>query len=145
MLRSPRERVLQSILFEAGGFLLTAPFYHLYAGDHAGGSALVVVALAVAVMLWSPVHNTVFDKIDLRLTGRVASDRPHGLRIIHAISHELTSIFVSTPVLMWLGGHGLAEAIALDLAFTAAYAVWAYVFNLVYDRWRPVRLGEVGL
>jgi uncharacterized membrane protein len=143
MLRSPRERALQTILFEAGGFLLTAPLYHLYAGDHAGESALVVGALAVAVMLWSPLHNTVFDIIDLRLTGRVASDRPHGLRIVHAISHEVTSVIVTTPVLMWLGGHGLAEALLLDLAFTAAYAVWAYVFNLGYDRWRPVRRAEV--
>jgi uncharacterized membrane protein len=143
MLRSPRERIFQAVLFEAGGFVLTYPLYLLYAGHGAGEGAMVVLSLAAAVMLWSPVHNTIFDVVDLRLTGRVASDRPHGLRIVHAISHELTSIIVTAPLLMWLGGHGLAEAVALDLAFTAAYAVWAYVFNLYYDRWRPVQCSEV--
>jgi uncharacterized membrane protein len=142
MLRSARERIAQTVLFEIGGFALTAPLYSLYAGEGGDEAAMVVAALALAVMVWSPLHNTIFDVIDLRLTGRVASDRPHGWRVVHAISHEATSIVITTPILMWLGGHGLAEALALDLAFTAAYAAWAYVFNLLYDRWRPVRREE---
>jgi uncharacterized membrane protein len=138
MLRNPRERIFQTILFEAGGFVITLPVYLLYAGHAPGEGALVVAALALAVMLWSPLHNTLFDLIDLRMSGRVASDRPHGLRVVHAVSHEVTSVIATTPLLMWLGGHGLAEALMIDLGFTLAYAVWAYVFHLLYDRWRPV-------
>lgn len=138
-LRSPRERALQTLLFEVGGLLLVAPLYALVFSAPMEESFLIIAALAVAVMIWSPIHNTIFDVLDLRMTGRVASDRPHGLRIIHAVSHESTSLVVTVPLLIWLGGHSLMEAILLDIGLTIVFAIYAYVFNIIYDRLRPVR------
>lgn len=138
-LRSFKERIVQTLAFEAGGLVLVTPVYALVFSTSVGGSALLMIAISVAVMIWSPVHNTVFDLVDLRLTGRMASDRPHGLRLAHALSHEASSLVLTLPVLMVLGEHSLSQALLLDLGLTAFYAVYAYGFNILYDRLRPVR------
>jgi uncharacterized membrane protein len=108
------------------------------------GSAVLLAALALAVMLWSPVHNTLFDMAEWRLARRVASDRPHRLRLLHALSHETTSLVVTVPILMSLGGLTLAEAVLADLGLTAIYAAYAYGFHLLYDHLRPVRPASPG-
>ncbi len=138
-LRSLRERVIQTVSYELGGILIATPLYALVFSASLDGSLAMMAMLSVAVMLWSPLHNTVFDVIDLRLTGRVASDRPHRLRILHAVSHEATSLIVTVPLLMVFGGHSLFEAVVVDFGLTALFAVYAYIFNILYDRLRPVR------
>jgi uncharacterized membrane protein len=94
--------------------------------------------LALAIMAWSPLHNSVFDWVDLRMTGRVASDRPHSLRIIHALCHEATSVVITLPLIMLIGGHGFWQALGIDIGFTLFYSVYAYFFHLTYDALRPV-------
>ncbi len=54
---------------------------------------LLMLLLSLVILLWCPVHNTVFDVVELRLSNRKASDRLHGLRITHAVSHEITAVF----------------------------------------------------
>jgi uncharacterized membrane protein len=137
-LRSPKERLIQTLCYEAGGLLLSVPLYLIYSGHETGEGALLMLALSIAVMVWSPIHNTVFDWIDLRLSGRVASDRPQKWRMVHAFSHEATTVVVTLPILVWMGGHALGEALLVDLGLTALYAVYAYGFHRVYDRLRPV-------
>jgi uncharacterized membrane protein len=114
------------------------PLYMLYAGQAAVEGAVLMLALAVAVMIWPPIHNTVFDWADLRLSGRVASDRPQRWRVVHALSHEATTVVVTLPILVWFGGHGWREALLIDLGLTVLYTVYAYGFHRVYDRLRPV-------
>lgn len=137
-LRSARERFYQTISFELGGLLLAAPLCALVFGKSAQASLALVLAISVAAMAWSPLHNTVFDWLDLRLTGRTASERPHGLRLVHAASNEVTSTFVTVPVIMWIAGLAFWQALALDVTLTLFYGAYAYVFHLGYDRMRPM-------
>jgi uncharacterized membrane protein len=138
-IRCVRERVLQTLCFETGGLLLATPVYQAAFGASAVGSATLMTALALAVALWSPLHNAAFDMAELRLAGRVASDRPHGLRVIHALSQEVTGMVLTLPLVVTLGGHGILEALAVEAALTLFYAAYAYAFHLAYDRLRPVR------
>ncbi|MEZ5779454.1 MAG: PACE efflux transporter [Paracoccaceae bacterium] len=137
-LRSARERVLQTLCFEGGGLVLVVPAYALIMGRSGSESLLLMAMLSVIVMIWSPIHNTVFDLIDLHMTGRLASDRPHRLRLVHALSHEATAVIMTLPVLVWLGGHSFWGALAVDFTLTIAYSIYAYFFHLAYDRLRPV-------
>jgi S-adenosylmethionine decarboxylase proenzyme len=138
MLRSLRERILQTLAYEAGGLLIAAPIYAWLFGRGTAQSLFLIVALSIAVMVWSPLHNTVFDWLDFRMSGRVASDRPHLLRFVHAISHEATSVIVTLPLIIWFGAHGFAEALMIDIGLTLLYAAYAYIFHLVFDWMRPV-------
>ena len=138
-LRSGGERFAQALAYEAGGLLLTIPAFVLAMDAEATHAFIVVVAVALAVMAWSPLHNLIFDVLEWRLAGRVASDRPARWRVVHAISHEATDTLISLPVIMLVGGYGFWEALAIDIAVTLFYAAYTYLFHLGYDWLRPVR------
>ena len=137
-LRSLRERIIQVIAFEVGAFLLAVPLYALIFEESAASSALLLTVLTAAVMVWSPIHNTLFDWVDGRLSGRLASDRLHRWRIVHAVSHEATTMFFTLPLILGMTGLGLKEALALDVGLTLFYAAYAYIFHLVFDMVRPM-------
>ena len=117
---------------------MVTPVYVLMFGRTAGEGFTLLLALSVAVMVWSPCFNTLFDWVDLTLSGRVASDRPHRLRLVHAVLHEASSVIVSLPLILWIGGLSVSAALALDLGLTVFYSVYAYVFHVFYDQMRPV-------
>jgi uncharacterized membrane protein/S-adenosylmethionine/arginine decarboxylase-like enzyme len=133
------ERVLQSILYEAGGLLLVTPAYAVATGHHTSEALPVLIAVSIATMLWAAIHNTLFDIVEWNLTHRVASDRPHAWRMLHAVSTEATSILVTTPVIMLVGGFGLWEALLIDIGLTLAYSVYAYFYHMGFDVMRPMR------
>jgi uncharacterized membrane protein len=138
-MRSLRERAIQTACVEAGGLALAAPLHHAVFGESAAGSAGLVAAVALLAALWSPLHDAVFDLAELRLARWLASDRPHGLRLVHALSHEIASMRVASPDIVTPGGHGLREAVAVDLGLSAFCAACAHAFHLIDDRLRPVR------
>lgn len=137
-LRSPKERLLQTLAYEAGGLALVTPIYASVFGAGTDEAAAVLIMLSIAVLFWTPIHNTIFDAVEWRLFARVASDRPTKVRLLHAINLEATSMIVTLPLLLVLGGLTLTEAILTDIGLTLFYAAYAYVFHLIYDRLRPV-------
>jgi uncharacterized membrane protein len=104
MLRSARERAIQTLSYEAIGLLIILPCYAVVTGHAVADSVVLLVAVSIATMSWACLHNIAFDYVESRLTGRVASDRPQGLRLVHAASTEITSILVTTPVIVLAGG-----------------------------------------
>jgi uncharacterized membrane protein len=138
-MRSPRERVIQTLSYELGALLLAAPVYQWVFGASAGESLQLLVTLSVAVMLWLPVHSSVFDWLDARWFGRVASDRRGISRWLHAFSYELSTLIVTVPLIVWMGGYSWLEALFLDLGLTLFYTLYAWVFHWCFDRLRPVK------
>lgn len=137
-IRSLRERVVQTLAFEAGGLAIASPVYALIFDRDAAGSVLLIAALSFAMLVWMPLHNTLFDLAEWRIARRFASDRPHVLRLIHATSLEVSGVLVTVPLVMIIGGHGFLEALAIDLGLSVLYVVYGYAFHLAFDRLRPV-------
>jgi uncharacterized membrane protein len=138
-LRSARERVVQTLWFEGIGLGLIAPLYAALAGAGAGESLAMVAAVSAVVTAWAALFNTAFDIVEWRLTGRVASARPPRLRVVHAVSFELSAMLVSVPVIHALGDMSWLQALQTDVALTLAYMAYGYAFHRLYDRWRPVQ------
>jgi uncharacterized membrane protein len=136
--RSGLERICQALIFEAGGLLIAVPLYQAFFGRPAGDGLILLALLSLAVLIWTPLHNLAFDRIEHRLTGRSASDRPHALRVLHAVSHEVSPIVVTLPLILWVGQHSLSDALVVNLGLTLFYVGYAYVFYLTYDRLRPL-------
>ena len=137
-LRNARERLYQTLAYEAGGLIAAAPLYGLFFGREADEAFALILTLSLVVMLWAPLHNTLFDWVEYSRTGRAASDRPQGLRIIHALCLEITAAAVTLPIVMAMGGHTFLEALTIDIGLTLFYAAYAYFFHIAYDRLRPV-------
>lgn len=137
-LRTARERFIQSIAYQTGSLFVMIPFYLFAAGGEAKGATILMICMTIAETAWAPIFNTGFDRLDLRLSGRVASDRGQFWRIVHAVSHETSTVVVTVPILVFLGGHGWLEALFLDIGLTLVCIVYGYVFHMVYDMLRPV-------
>lgn len=90
-------------------------------------------------MVWMAAYNTIFDVVEFRITGLVASARPHRWRIVHALGLEASSVLVTWPLIALVTGLAWPEALAADLGLTLAYAIYSYFFHLVFDRLRPVQ------
>ena len=142
-MRSMRERVIQTLSFEAGGMLLAVPLYAFFLGESGSESASLIACLSLAAMIWSPIHNCLFDLLDLKLSGRCASSRPHLLRLVHAASHEFTSCLVTVPIIMAISSFGFWQALAVDVGLTLLYTAYAYLFHIVFDRFRPVKPEQI--
>lgn len=138
--RSLRERVLQTLTYESGGLLLVTPAYAHAFGASAADSLAMLLAMSIMTMVWEGLHNTLFDLVDLKLSGRVASDRPHAWRCVHALSCEFSSTLVTVPLIMWLGGFDFWSAITVDIAFSLFYAAYGDLFHWLFDRIRPVAI-----
>jgi uncharacterized membrane protein len=144
VLRSGRERAIQTLAFEALGLALVSPLFAWFIGASAGESLLVLGVLSLAVMAGSAFYNTVFDQVEARAAGRVASDRPHRLRVVHAIGLELTAALATWPLIVALTPLGWLQALVADIGLMLAYAVYGYFFHLAFDRLRPIRTGPTG-
>ena len=136
--RSHRERLIQTLWFEGIGLLTVAPLYAWASGSSGSDAFVVVASVSLAVMVWAALYNTVFDRIEYRCTARVASDRPHALRTVHAVGLEISSTLVTTPLIWALTDLGWWGALAADLGLGVAYALYSYLFHWAYDRARPV-------
>lgn len=138
-LRSRVERVVQTLWFEAVGLILVTPLFALASGERMGASLLVLAALSATVMAWSAVYNSLVDRIEQRVSGRIASNRPHHWRVLHALGFEVSAVAFTWPLVVTLTSLSWEDALKAEVGLTLAYAAYGYVFHLVFDRLRPVR------
>ena len=138
-LRSRKERIIQTISFELSGLMIAAPLYALFFDTSSGHSFFLLVCISAVVLIWVPMHNTLFDKFDLYAFRRLASARPHKWRVLHAISQEMSSIALTFPVVMLISDHGIWGTMAVNAGLTLFYTVYGYLFHLTFDMVRPVQ------
>ncbi|MDZ7923878.1 MAG: chlorhexidine efflux transporter [Marinagarivorans sp.] len=81
------------------------------------------------------------DCLDARWFGRVASDRRRAylrrLQLPSAI--EASTLVVTLPLIVWIGGFSWWDALVLDLGLTLFYTEYAWVFHWCFDRLRPIK------
>lgn len=141
-LRSLPDRIRQVALFELGGLLLITPPFVWISGVAVYESIGMLATVALIAALWNAVYNTAFDWFEGRLTGRTADRRPIRLRILHALGFEFGLLLASLPVVMWWTGMTWLQALLADVIVAVAYVLYAFGFNMVYDRLFPIPLDK---
>jgi len=137
-LRSFADRLRQIALFEVGGLVLITPPFAWASGVALSESVALLAVLALVAAIWNGSFNTLFDWVDGRLSGRTADRRPLRLRLVHAALFECGLLILTLPVIMYWTGLGWVEALIADIALALAYTVYAFLFNLGYDRLFPI-------
>lgn len=136
--RSACERLWQTLGYELLGLALVTPLVSLTTGASLHRALNLLMLLSLVVMAWTALYNTVFDILEARGFGRVASARPVRWRMLHAVGLEVTALAVSLPVIVAVTALNWSDALQLDLALTVIYACWGYAYHWAYDRLRPV-------
>ena len=136
--RSLWDRLRQVALFEIGGLVLISPPFVWLSGVPATDSIGLLLILALIAALWNGAYNTSFDWIEGRLTGRTADRRPWALRAAHAVGFEGGLLLMTLPVIVLWTGMDWLTALVADIGLALAYMVYAFGFNLAYDRMFPI-------
>jgi len=137
-LRSFRDRLRQIVLFEIGGLVLITPPFAWASGVSLRDSVGMLALIALIAAIWNGSYNTAFDWIEGRLTGRTADRRPWSMRALHAAGFEGGLLIMTLPVVMAWTGMDWLTALVADIALAVAYVVYAFLFNLTYDRLFPI-------
>ncbi len=135
-MRSRADRIRHTVGFELIGLILLAGLGSWLLGldiQHFGALALLFSLLA---MVWNYYYNRLFDQWLLRRRGtRIKRQRD---RIVHALLFEGGLLVMTLPIIAWWLQVSLWQALAMDVGMVVFYLVFAYLYNLVYDRVFPV-------
>ena len=140
-LRSLPDRLRQIALFEIGGLVLVTPPFAWASGVSLADSIGLLALLALIASIWNGCYNTAFDWLEGRLTGRTADRRPLRLRVVHALGFESGLLLMTLPIIVAWTGMSWVDALLADIALAITYTVYAFVFNLGYDRLFPIAPG----
>ena len=61
-------------------------------------------------------------------------------RMLHAVCFELGLLLLTLPVIAHTLAMGLMDALLLDVGFVVFYVIYAFFYNLAYDRWFPIQI-----
>lgn len=60
------------------------------------------------------------------------------MRILHALGFEGGLLLITLPIVMLWTGMGWLEALIADVGLAIAYTIYAFFFNIGYDRVFPI-------
>ena len=99
------------------------------------------IAFSLLATGWNYIYNVWFDKAMQKWTG--TTDKKHKHRILHALLFELGLLWVTIPVIAWWLNLSLWNAFLMDIGLVLFYLVYAYIYNLAYDKLFPVKSNHV--
>lgn len=135
-MRSFPDRVRHTVLFEVLGLALVIPGGAMLFNLPATHMGVIGVGSATVATLWNFVYNLGFDHAMLRLVGHTRKSL--ALRVLHALLFEGGLLVLLLPPMAWYLGMGLWQTFVMDLAIVVFYVVYAFLFNLAYDRVFPI-------
>ncbi len=135
-MRTGADRLRHTLGFEVLGMMISVPLFSLLTGqpvDHLGPLAIGLSLLATG---WNYLYNLLVDHWMLRQLGRLEKRLIE--RVLHALIFELGLLLVALPLTaLWLG-ISLWQALWLDIGFSLFFVLYAFGYNLAYDRLFPL-------
>lgn len=135
-MRTGADRLRHTLGFEVLGMMISVPLFSLLTGqpvDHLGPLAIGLSLLATG---WNYLYNLLVDHWMLRRLGRLEKRLIE--RVLHALIFELGLLLVVLPLTaLWLG-ISLWQALWLDIGFSLFFVLYAFGYNLAYDRLFPL-------
>ncbi|MGX1175883.1 PACE efflux transporter [Pseudomonas sp. R151218B TE3479] len=127
---TPR-KILQAILYEAGGVLFVAPALALTYEQGMGYSTLLSLVISAVALAWNMLFNGLFEWWERRQPSR---RRNWKRRLLHSLGFEGGLTLILTPVISaWLG-ISLWLALVTNLGLFVFFFFYALVFQWVFDR-----------
>ena len=126
-----RRKIVYVTLFEAIAIAVTSNGLSAGSGSSLERAGVAAVASSVIAVLWNLAYNTAFERWEARQTVR---GRSFQRRAAHALGFEIGLSFCLVPLFVWWLRIGLWPALVLDLGLSLFFLVYAFVFNLAFDK-----------
>nr|WP_313025134.1 PACE efflux transporter [Brucella intermedia] len=139
-MRSFMDRVRHAMMFEIIGLAIFIPGSAFILDKPAAEMGVIGIVSATTATVWNFLFNLGFDKAMLRFTGSVSKSM--SVRVLHAILFEGGLIVLLIPFIAWYLGISLVAALVMDIAIVVFYLVYAFVFNIAYDKLFPLPVSQ---
>ncbi|MFC3912233.1 PACE efflux transporter [Pseudaeromonas sharmana] len=135
-MRTGADRLRHTVGFELCGMLLSVPLLSLVTGQGATHLGALAIGFALLAAGWNYLYNLGVDHLMLRVLGRL--EKRLAERVLHALLFEVGFLLIALPLTAWWLGISLWQALLLDIGMALFYVVYAFVYNLAYDRLFPL-------
>lgn len=135
-MRTTKDRIRHTLGFELIGLLLFAPLASWVFGFELHLMGVLAVVGSLIATFWNYAYNLLFDHALLKLRGDVRKTIP--LRVFHALLFEGGLLLLFMPMVAWYLEVTLWQAFIMDIAMAAFYLVYAFIYNLLYDKVFPI-------
>lgn len=124
-------KIVQAVLYEAGGVVFVAPALSLAYGQGLAYSTALSLAISAVALTWNMLFNLAFEHWEARQQCR---SRTLGRRIVHAFGFEGGLTIILVPLIaQWL--HiSWWTALVTDVALFVFFFFYAFVFQWAFDR-----------
>jgi uncharacterized membrane protein len=126
-----RRKLVHATLYEAIAIGLLTLGMTLSGQASAETGLTASLLMSGLAMLWNMVFNTAFEAWERRQTSML---RTWQRRLAHALGFEGGLMLLTVPVIMWMLGLGLWEAILADAALMVFFLFYTYAYNWAFDR-----------
>jgi uncharacterized membrane protein len=134
-MRTTSDRIRHALSFEIIGLLTVTPLGAFVFDMPAHAIGVVSLVSATLATAWNYVYNLAFDHAMVKLGMGV--NKNLRTRVVHAVLFEVGLLIVLMPFIAWYLGVSLVHALVMDVSFALFYIVYAFVFNLGYDKLFP--------
>ena len=131
-----RDRVRHALMFEAVALAIFIPGSTALFDQPLESMGVIGIASATIATLWNFIYNVGFDRAMLSLRGTL--HKTLAIRVAHTFLFEAGLVLMLIPLIAWYLGLSLWDALIMDLAIVTFYLVYAFFFNIAYDRMFPV-------
>lgn len=134
-MRSRFDRIRHAIMFEVIGLILVVGVLSQF-GFNMGHVGMMGVVFSLVATGWNYVYNILFDKYMLRKTGSTVKSTLN--RVVHSLGFEGGLLILTIPAMAWFLNISLLDAFILDIGLVIFYLIYAYLYNLAYDKVFPI-------
>ena len=127
-MRSFKERIIHTVLFEIGAVAVVAPAIAWIAGTPLSDASAVSIALSIIATTCNYVWTMIFDHFV------PTRRRSFTARAVQAIGFELIISIFAIPLFYFFAGATLLQAVILDVGSIGFFVVYAIAYNWVFDR-----------
>lgn len=134
-MRTLKDRLRHTVLFELLALSLVVVFGPMITGHGMKELGALGIMMSLLAMSWNLIYNWLFDLWDRR--ARNMAPRGFGLRAVHAVLFEAGLLVAGIFIVAWWLEITLWAALILDVGFAVFFLIYAYVYNLAYDKVFP--------
>lgn len=135
-LRTPKDRLRHTILFELILLAILIPSTSILLNKPIETMGTLNISMSLLAMALNFFYNYTFDHA-LRWLGKPVYERGKRLRLVHSILFEIVLFIFGAPLIMYVLDYTFMQAVLYDVAFMIAVPIYAFIFNIAYDRVFP--------
>ncbi|TXJ10483.1 MAG: chlorhexidine efflux PACE transporter AceI [Acinetobacter sp.] len=125
-----KHRIIHALCYEFILLLIGTPLLSLFLQQSLADTGILWVMMSVTAVFWNMCFNYFFEKIEHR---QGWTQRTIPIRIVHALGFEGGLLIFTVPMIAWMMGLSMWQALWLDIGLVFAIVGYTFVYQWCYD------------